>query len=160
MICRRCFAVLLVLGGGILTLSGMAANSYAVDPEDCDPAPPYGPAECLPAHQRPPRENDPGFNPSCEIGSWWQCQPSEFSDCGQVDGYGSPMSGYCYFDWSEGSQAGCIDEASFTVLALHHHQSACEFFEGTCQCVWILDTHPVVPFGVCDCEDYTFPEYP
>jgi len=155
MLLRRVIALSLILIGMGLTAAGMGGPAAAVGSVTCTPGDPFGPAKCKPAHQLPPGAMDPSLSMTC-ISVYGQCQKTVNSDCGAVSGYGTPVPGTC--EWAfddENWDWGCIENNSVTVLEMRHHQSQCMYYEGTCQCVWVLDTRPSYFLELCDCVNAT-----
>jgi|GEM_PF-6073225 len=144
--------------GLLLILAGMGSCFLAIETEsqavECNPPPAYFPAICAPAHEVPPTSyffiGDPAT--SCVTSWYFWCVPIEDIMC-TFEAYGEPVGGYCNFIYSEATLRHCVDNYFPRTITLHVHRTGCRFFEGSCQCVWILDDAGTQTVEVCDCTN-------
>ena len=149
---RRVVSTGLLLIGFLLVLAGFEQQVIA---DFCIPHGPYYPAMCEPAHQVPPGgepEEQAEHDYGCQPSYYFWCVASEGSDCGEVKGYGHVVPGYCETLIGEFENDNCMEDAWTAGIVMEYHQSACMFFEGTCQCVWVFGDYPPMTIPACDCQ--------
>ena len=154
---KRILALLFMLAGGMILASGAESVVCGDDGDEdeeweCPLGPGMTPALCEPAHAHPPQrapfEDD--FGEGCVNWFYLWCWPDTEIGC-WVEGYGFGIYGVCEHTLDEYTTGTCFDNYNTTVLQLQYHHSECDFFNGQCQCLWVIGGQPPQPYKVCDC---------
>jgi hypothetical protein len=92
----------------------------------------------------------------CESSWYFWCVPSAGSSCGGIEGYGHLIPGQCQLYVSEVHNQNCVENALQTAVLMRYHRSECQFYDGACQCMWILggSGYPPTSLPACDCMTY------
>ncbi|SFI28250.1 hypothetical protein [Planctomicrobium piriforme] len=134
-----------LLSGGVSCLLAFDRQAQA---DNCQASQAFSPAFCSPGHQEPP----PHESASCQTSSYFWCIPSEEGACSK-EGYGYATPGQCNFFLSEATLTRCFENYIPRNVTLHFHRANCQFFEGSCQCVWLLDEYAAIQVPICDCTE-------
>lgn len=152
MMLRRVVSLACMAAG--LTILGQQAESR-VNAQFCEPDGPYYPYRCNPAHQVPPG-NPQIHTHGCHSSHYFWCVSDDGSLCGSDRGFGHVYPGECEGYITEYGLTQCVKDASATGIVMRYHENSCEFFDGSCQCVWMYDKYPPMIIPTCDCEESPF----
>lgn len=149
MLHKTCAAMLFACGC-LLWLGAVDGEAFAIT---CTPQPAVKPATCNPAHEAEPGSTG-DVDLSCQVQNG-QCVPRIASYCGSIEGYGTAMGGICEFRIVDSNPRECIKDDHATVIKLKYYRTACQVYEGTCQCMYLITTTPHVHVDICDCKTVT-----
>lgn len=146
---QKMIAAMLIGCGCLLCLCACDTEAFAQ--LVCVPEPPASPAICQPAHELSPGAQG-NMNLLCGMQNG-QCIPPVGSLCGSLEGYGQAVGGVCKFFLDESVQPRCIKNDHVTTLQLLYYRTACEVFQGKCQCIHNILAVQALNVKVCDCKE-------
>jgi hypothetical protein len=94
-----------------------------------------------------------GTNHKCIVQNG-ACVADSGSKCGTTEGYGTAVAGKCKYHFDGSNLSECIEDSGVTVVILKYYKTACQVYDGTCQCVYLVMTSPSSKSTqVCNCHD-------